>query len=150
MLSTKSTSAPRRYRALIGSTSSLTPFDEITASVVASPSPSSIIRPYWNPEHPPPWTNTRSPASSLFSSASSSEIFDAAAGVTLIISDSPSPVGEYSIIPGGTRIINRPNSLACNQLDAQHDGLVSKRGRNHTGAGGRGPGPGQGTRSRTP
>src|SRR5947207_14764503 len=84
-LSTKSTSAPRRYRALIGSTSSLTPFDSMTASVVASPSPSSIIRPYWNPEQPPPCTKTRSPASSLFSSVSNCVIFEAAEGVTLIM-----------------------------------------------------------------
>jgi hypothetical protein len=68
--------------ALIGSTSSFTPFDSMTASVVASPLPSSIIRPYWNPEQPPPWTNTRRPASTLFSSVSSSVIFEAAEGVT--------------------------------------------------------------------
>src|SRR5205085_11416816 len=38
------------------------------------------------PEQPPPWTKTRSPASVLFSSASSSLILVAADGVTLIIS----------------------------------------------------------------
>src|SRR6185436_19095169 len=86
MLSTKSTSAPARYRALIGSTSSFTPCDSITESVDSSPSPSSIIRPYWNPEQPPPCTNTRSPAPGLFSSVSNSVIFEAADGVTLIIS----------------------------------------------------------------
>ena len=37
--------------------------------------PSSIIRPYWKPEQPPPWTNTRNPLPSFCSSASSSEIF---------------------------------------------------------------------------
>src|SRR5207253_9654779 len=84
-LSTKSTSAPRRYRALIGSTSSLTPFDSITASVAVSPSPSSIMRPYWNPEQPPPCTKTRRPAPALFSSVSRSLIFVAADGVTLIM-----------------------------------------------------------------
>src|SRR3954451_17595 len=57
----------------------------MTLSVEASPSPSSIIRPYWKPEQPPPWTNTRRPASSLFSSVRSSVIFSAAVGVTLIM-----------------------------------------------------------------
>src|SRR5687768_8621711 len=85
-LSTKSTSAPLRYRALMGSTSSFTPLDSITESVDASPSPSSIIRPYWKPEQPPPCTNTRRPASVLFSSVSNSLILVAAVGVTLIIS----------------------------------------------------------------
>src|SRR6186713_2527693 len=58
----------------------------MTASVVASPSPSSIMRPYWKPEQPPPCTNTRRPALVLFSSDSSSLILVAAVGVTLIIS----------------------------------------------------------------
>ena len=58
-LSTKSTSAPSRYWALIGSTNSFTPFDSIDWS--PAPGLSSIMRPYWNPEHPPPCTNTRSP-----------------------------------------------------------------------------------------
>ena len=48
------------------------------------PGLSSIIRPYWKPEQPPPWTNTRRPDSCLFSSASSSAIFDAAVGDTLM------------------------------------------------------------------
>src|SRR5438270_6070661 len=82
----------------MGSTSSLTPFDSITASVAASPSPSSIIRPYWNPEQPPPWTNTRKPASVLFSSCSSSVIFDAADGVTLIMSAISSGLQLYTVI----------------------------------------------------
>jgi hypothetical protein len=85
LLSSKSTSAPVRYRALIGSTSSFTPFDSMTESVVSSPSPSSIMRPYWKPEQPPPWTNTRRPALGLFSSLSSSLILVAAVDVTLII-----------------------------------------------------------------
>src|SRR5688572_2904075 len=85
LLSTKSTSAPLRYRRLIGSTSSRTPFTSNTWSASASPSPSSIIRPYWNPEQPPPCTNTRSPAPRRPSSTSNSAIFDAAVGVTLIM-----------------------------------------------------------------
>src|SRR6476646_813624 len=58
----------------------------MTASVVASPSPSSIMRPYWKPEQPPPCTNTRRPALVLFSSDSSSLISVAAVALTLIIS----------------------------------------------------------------
>src|SRR2546428_6481676 len=53
-----------------------------------SPAPcpfSSIIRPYWNPEQPPPCTNTRRPLPALFSSVKSSEIFEAAVSDTLII-----------------------------------------------------------------
>src|SRR3954462_647541 len=57
----------------------------MTASVAASPSPSSIIRPYWKPEQPPPCTKTRRPACVLFSSDSNSLIFEAAVGVTLIM-----------------------------------------------------------------
>src|SRR5688572_22382596 len=43
------------------------------------------MRPYWNPEQPPPCTNTRSPLPAFPSSTSSSLIFDAAVGDTLII-----------------------------------------------------------------
>src|SRR4029450_11521627 len=57
-VSTKSTSAPFRYRMLIGSTNSFTPFDSNTRSPAPCPF-SSIIRPYWKPEQPPPCTNTR-------------------------------------------------------------------------------------------
>src|SRR5467141_1046684 len=56
IVSTKSTSAPLRYWMLIGSINSLTPCDSYTWS--AAPCPfSSIINPYWKPEHPPPCTN---------------------------------------------------------------------------------------------
>src|SRR4051812_274242 len=82
-VSRKSTCAPPRYRTLMGSTYSLTPFDSNTWS--ASVPASSIINPYWNPEHPPPCTNTRRPLPSLFSSASSSVILDAAVGDISII-----------------------------------------------------------------
>src|SRR6185503_15694036 len=67
IVSTKSTSAPVRYRMLIGSTNSLTPCDSNTWSPAPCPF-SSIINPYWNPEQPPPWTNTRRPLPALFSS----------------------------------------------------------------------------------
>src|SRR5688572_1638883 len=101
----------------MGSTSSFTPFDSMTASVEASPSPSSIMSPYWKPEQPPPWTNTRRPASSLFSSVRSSEILVAAVGVTLImILNSPSDE-QRLIIPGwhGDRqpTLGIPPSTAC-------------------------------------
>ena len=68
---------------LTGSTNSLTPFDSNTWS--PAPPPSSIIRPYWKPEQPPPCTNTRRPLPALPSSVSSSLIFDAAVGDTLIM-----------------------------------------------------------------
>src|SRR6187549_2749750 len=68
----------------MGSTNSLTPWDSYTWSPAPWP-PSSIIRPYWNPEQPPPCTNTRSPLLALFSSASSSLIFVAAVSETLIM-----------------------------------------------------------------
>src|SRR5882724_4804402 len=69
---------------LIGSTNSFTPCDSNTWSPEPWPF-SSIIRPYWNPEQPPPCTNTRSPLLALFSSASNSLIFDAAVSETLIM-----------------------------------------------------------------
>src|SRR5438093_13138912 len=68
---------------LTGSTNSLTPFDSNTWSPM--PPASSIIKPYWNPEQPPPCTNTRRPLPVLPSSARSSLIFEAAVGDTLII-----------------------------------------------------------------
>src|SRR5687767_15335008 len=68
---------------LTGSTNSRTPFDSNTWS--ASPPLSSIMRPYWNPEQPPPCTNTRRPLPAFPSSTSRSLIFDAADGDTLII-----------------------------------------------------------------
>src|SRR4029453_3605469 len=83
-VSTKSTSAPLRYRMLMGSTKSVTPFDWNTWS--PPPPFSSIISPYWKPEHPPPCTNTRRPLFSFCSSARSSVILEAAAENTLIIS----------------------------------------------------------------
>src|SRR5688572_910479 len=43
------------------------------------------MRPYWNPEQPPPCTNTRRPLPAFPSSTSRSLIFDAAVGDTLII-----------------------------------------------------------------
>src|SRR6187549_2158782 len=85
-VSTKSTSAPLRYRMLMGSTNSVTPFDWNTWS--PTPPASSIISPYWKPEQPPPCTNTRRPLPTLPSSVSSSLIFSAALGDTLIIARS--------------------------------------------------------------
>src|SRR3954454_11830064 len=69
---------------LIGSTNSLTPCDSNTWSPEPWPF-SSIIRPYWNPEQPPPCTKTRRPLLALFSSASNSLIFEAAVSETLIM-----------------------------------------------------------------
>src|SRR5713226_4818962 len=69
---------------LIGSTNSLTPCDTKTWSPDPWPF-SSIIRPYWKPEHPPPCTNTRKPPPAFCSSTSSSLIFDAAVSDTLIM-----------------------------------------------------------------
>src|SRR6185369_7451032 len=70
---------------LMGSTKSLTPCDSNTWSPEPWPF-SSIIRPYWKPEQPPPCTNTRSPLPVLCSSARSSLILDAAVVETLIMS----------------------------------------------------------------
>src|SRR5437660_9034460 len=84
IVSTKSTSAPFRYRMLIGSTNSFTPFDSNTWSPAPWPF-SSIIRPYWKPEQPPPCTNTRRPLPPFCSSASNSLIFTAAVSDTLIM-----------------------------------------------------------------
>src|SRR5262249_1028632 len=69
---------------LIGSTNSFTPCDSNTWSPAPWPF-SSIISPYWKPEQPPPCTNTRRPLPALFSSTSSSLIFDAAVSETLIM-----------------------------------------------------------------
>src|SRR5258706_11815826 len=69
---------------LIGSTKTFTPCDSNTWSPAPCPF-SSIIRPYWKPEQPPPCTNTRRPLLALFSSASSSLIFMAAVSETLIM-----------------------------------------------------------------
>src|SRR3954462_1676458 len=69
---------------LIGSTNSFTPCDSNTWSPAPCPF-SSIIKPYWKPEQPPPCTNTRRPLPDLFSSTSSSLIFDAAVSDTLIM-----------------------------------------------------------------
>src|SRR4029450_1944749 len=84
IVSTKSTSAPFRYRMLMGSMNSFTPCDSNTWSPEPCPF-SSIISPYWNPEHPPPWTKTRKPLPALFSSVNSSVIFEAAVSDTLIM-----------------------------------------------------------------
>src|SRR5215510_2135916 len=78
---------------LTGSTNKRTPFDSYTWS--PEPPASSIISPYWKPEHPPPWTNTRSPLPVLPSSANNSLIFVAAVGDTLIIEISPQPTTNY-------------------------------------------------------
>src|SRR6187455_574132 len=67
---------------------SRTPFDSTVWSASVRASPSSIMRPYWKPEQPPPWTNTRRPLPALFSSDSNSLIFDAAVSDTLIMSPS--------------------------------------------------------------
>jgi hypothetical protein len=50
-----------------------------------TPRCSSSASAYWKPEQPPPCTNTRRPLPALPSSTSSSLIFDAAVGDTLII-----------------------------------------------------------------
>src|SRR3954469_12655805 len=80
---------------LIGSTNILTPCDSNTWSPEPCPF-SSIIRPYWNPEQPPPCTNTRSPLLVLFSSASNSLIFDAAVSETLIMGSLYQDRGWYT------------------------------------------------------
>src|SRR4029077_19634948 len=80
---------------LIGSTNSLTPCDSNTWSPEPWPF-SSIIRPYWNPEQPPPCTKTRRPLLALFSSASSSLIFEAAVSETLIMSSLYQDRGWYT------------------------------------------------------
>src|ERR1700730_3210104 len=68
-----------RYCALIGSTSSCTPW----FSTQKSPSStfSSNVNPYWKPEHPPPETNTRSLRFGFASSRISSPTLPAAASV---------------------------------------------------------------------
>src|SRR5579859_1661110 len=68
-----------RYCALIGSTKSCTP----PFSTQKSPSStfSSNVKPYWNPEQPPPDTNTRSLRFGLASSRISSPTLPAAASV---------------------------------------------------------------------
>src|SRR6185295_3761957 len=81
---------------LIGSTKSFTPCDSKTWSPTPSPF-SSIIRPYWKPEHPPPCTNTRRPLPALFSSVRSSLILAAAVSDTLIICDFSSTNRHYTI-----------------------------------------------------
>src|SRR5258707_15737674 len=83
---------------LIGSTNSFTPCDSNTWSPEPWPF-SSIMRPYWNPEQPPPCTNTRSPLLALFSSASSSLIFDAAVSETLIMGSLYQDPGWYTAYP---------------------------------------------------
>src|SRR4051794_26511862 len=80
---------------LIGSTNSLTPCDSNTWSPEPWPF-SSIIRPYWNPEQPPPCTKTRRPLLALFSSASSSLIFEAAVSETLIMASLYQDPGWYT------------------------------------------------------
>ena len=84
-----------------GSTNSRTPLDSTIRSTSAVGSPSSIIRPYWKPEQPPPCTNTRRPALALPSSESNSLIFSAATEVTLImaIEDSSRPDGSIATGP---------------------------------------------------
>src|SRR5919204_1917880 len=76
----KSISAPWRYGALNGSTTTRTPstFSSWSPSTAARSKPSA----YWNPEHPPPWTATRrTSASPAGSSAISSLILAAAVAV---------------------------------------------------------------------
>src|SRR5262245_9169320 len=77
---------------LMGSTKSLTPWDSNTWSPEPWPF-SSIISPYWNPEQPPPCTNTRRPLPALFSSVRSSLIFAAAVSETLIMPTLYNPDG---------------------------------------------------------
>src|SRR5882672_12545712 len=80
---------------LMGSTNSFTPCDSNTMSPAPCPF-SSIIRPYWKPEQPPPCTNTRRPLPALFSSDSSSLIFDAAVSETLIMTSLYQEPGWYT------------------------------------------------------
>ena len=80
---------------LIGSTNSLTPFDSNTWS--PSPPFSSIIRPYWKPEHPPPCTKTRRPLFCFCSSARSSVDLGRCGGRHV----------NHLILLGGTRILLR-------------------------------------------
>src|SRR5262245_4913385 len=60
--STKSSSEPRRYGALYGSTTVRTPLDSSWLS--PSCGPRSKPSAYWKPEHPPPWIATRSTSAS--------------------------------------------------------------------------------------
>src|SRR6266404_511765 len=70
-------SAPTRYWYLIESISSVTPLRSIAVS--SSFTTSSNVKPYWNPEQPPPCTNTRSFNAALPSSSISCFTFAAAA-----------------------------------------------------------------------
>src|SRR5678815_646800 len=99
---------------LTGSTNSRTPFDSYTWS--PAPPPSSIIRPYWKPEHPPPCTNTRRPLPVLPSSASSSLIFVAAVGDTLIIDISPDGGCRYTRTTDLNYTVRRKGSASTSTL----------------------------------
>src|SRR3954470_15929442 len=101
---------------LTGSMKSLTPFDSNTWS--PDPPPSSIIRPYWKPEHPPPWTNTRSPLPALFSSVSSSLILPAAVSETLIMIGI-SPQESLSLYRMPLVAVPRPNSHELHDISTR-------------------------------
>ena len=79
MPSTKSISAPIRYWTLMGSTSRRTP--SVSTTVSPSSTDSSKVKPYWNPEQPPPCTKMRSISRSLPSSVINSRTFFAALDV---------------------------------------------------------------------
>src|SRR5688500_1002963 len=123
---------------LTGSTNSRTPFDSYTWS--PAPPPSSIISPYWKPEHPPPCTNTRRPLPAFPSSAISSLIFVAAVGDTLIIDISPlagsgrrTTNQHYSVRQSGpastTDPTDRPILLSGHYLPmARHRSLLTNGG----------------------
>src|SRR6185436_7273041 len=116
-VSTKSTSAPVRYRMLIGSTNSFTPCDSNTWSPEPWPF-SSIIRPYWKPEQPPPCTNTRRPLPALFSSVSNSLILPAAVSETLIMIGI-SPQESLSLYRMPLRAVPRPNSHELHEISTR-------------------------------
>src|SRR6185436_6493264 len=102
---------------LIGSTNSFTPCDSNTWSPAPCPF-SSIIRPYWKPEQPPPCTNTRRPLPALFSSVSNSLILPAAVSETLIMIGI-SPQESLSLYRMPLRAVPRPNSHELHEISTR-------------------------------
>src|SRR5437773_6570979 len=111
---------------LIGSTNSFTPCDSNTWSPAPWPF-SSIISPYWKPEQPPPCTNTRRPLPPLFSSVSSSVIFDAAVSETLIMVRN-SPEESLSLYRMPLVTVPRPTPQELRTISTERwDGLRAAR-----------------------
>src|SRR6478735_2142788 len=79
----------------MGSTSSWTP--ALSSTVSSSLTTSSNVKPYWKPEQPPPWTNTRSFRSGLPSSSTSSLTLLAALSVKTSGGGGASASGELTI-----------------------------------------------------